>query len=335
MLSGQRWPAHPHPLPDELLSCWLVRTAHANGLKVQTFCQHEFGAHYQIWNRDIDRGAPTWLLNLVSLRTGQDEERVLATTLQTLLGTVFRQQSQSGQLRWILPLNIYHRTRLGHGLQFCPLCLATANEPYYHRAWRVAFHTFCPIHGVMLLDRCPACGKGVAFHRTDLGHPDQEAFAALNICSHCAFDLTRAQTDPVDQWNREIFTSWQHALELLSSPIPHALQQMSDRLAILHHFCALCVSQRLALKLHPYLCAQTGHPLPELTTGMPTFEQRPISERHHIIGLAWWLIHHWPHRLKAAHRDKAVRYNVLFKDFDDCPDWYIESIRTMTNTTCS
>lgn len=35
MLSGEIWPAHPHPLPDEILSSWTLRVAAANGVRLQ------------------------------------------------------------------------------------------------------------------------------------------------------------------------------------------------------------------------------------------------------------------------------------------------------------
>ena len=68
-LTSPLWPIHYKPLPDELLSSWLVRLAHGHGLKVQTFCNLIFGNSQQVWNRDIDRLAPTWLLDQLSYRT--------------------------------------------------------------------------------------------------------------------------------------------------------------------------------------------------------------------------------------------------------------------------
>jgi hypothetical protein len=47
------------------------------------------------------------------------------------------------------------------------------------------------------------------------------------------------------------------------------------------------------------------------------FEQHTFAERYHVLGLAWWLLREWPLRLEAAWKDKAVRYNVLEKDFYD------------------
>ncbi len=61
-LSGSLLPVHLKPLPDELLSSWLVRIAHGHGMKLQTFCAVIFGREKSIWNRDIDKLAPEWLV---------------------------------------------------------------------------------------------------------------------------------------------------------------------------------------------------------------------------------------------------------------------------------
>ena len=47
-------------------------------------------------------------------------------------------------------------------LQFCPQCLAEDEEPYFRREWRLATTIVCARHGSRLLDRCPACGQGLA-----------------------------------------------------------------------------------------------------------------------------------------------------------------------------
>jgi len=40
------------------------------------------------------------------------------------------------------------------------------------------------------------------------------------------------------------------------------------------------------------------------------FEQHTLAQRHHVLGLAWWLPGEWPLRLEAAWKDKAVRYHI-------------------------
>lgn len=135
-LSGELWPAHPKPLPDELLSSWIVRIASANGLKLQTFCDRVFGKEHQLWNRDIDRHAPPWLLASLARHTGTPIKHVRDATLEVYRGRLYRRKHDAGQLRWILPAGVYHRTRRHFGVQFCPQCLAEDHEPYFRTRWR-------------------------------------------------------------------------------------------------------------------------------------------------------------------------------------------------------
>lgn len=332
MLSGKLWPAHPHPYPDELLSSWLVRVAHANGLKVQTFCHLEFGLNHQVWNRDIDRLAPDWILERMGQATGLPVDSVRSTTLLPYLGCLYLQRPSSGQLRWILPLKIYHRMRHGFGLQYCPQCLADDQEPYFRRAWRVAFYTFCPRHNVMLQDRCPVCGSGVAFHRLGLGRSQLLDHLSLSICAYCDFDLRQAIATLIENGDDKVFYLWRKALMLTTGNRGSEAPSNPNYLDVLHHFCKLCTSRRLAPQLRAYLCAQKGNIHVSLAQARMLFEQRSVSERHHVFGLALWLLDQWPARLLQAYQDHAVRYNELLKDFDNPPDWYSQTVHKLTPT---
>jgi len=134
MLSGQLWPVHPHPYQGECLSSWLVRITHANGMKVQTFCGEAFGREFQVWNRDIERLRPDWLLETLSKKTATRYYDVRQTTFYPFEGRLFHHYRAAGVLRWALPLVMYHRKRKGHGMQYCPLCLKEDKDPYYRTA---------------------------------------------------------------------------------------------------------------------------------------------------------------------------------------------------------
>lgn len=331
MLSGRLWPAHPHPYSNELLSSWLVRIAHANGLKVQTFCVQEFGNAHQIWNRDIDRLAPVWLIETISRKTGTPLKRAWSTTLLCYEGKLYDNYHPAGQLRWILPLHIYHRKRKGFGLQFCPVCLAEDVDPYYRRSWRVALYTFCPKHDVMLLDRCPCCGNSVIFHRLELGRPKLINPLSFTNCWSCGYDLRSSPSEPVEKWNGRMFQSWSKALHLIDKGAAESSGFDYSKLAVVHQFCALMVSTRLAPKLMLYVAEKTNQPFFPVKQGRFPFEQRAIGERHYVLGLAWWLIGYWPTRLRIAWFHKAVRYNVLGKDFSHAPLWYVTEIARLVN----
>ena len=319
------WPIHPQPYPDELLSSWLVRTAHANGLKVQTFCHLEFNQRYEVWNRDIDRLAPDWLLHTIQTKTGLSRKRILNTTLLAYQGKLYDNYRAAGQLPWITTLQIYHRKRRGHGLQFCPQCLAEDDEPYFRKSWRTTLHTFCPQHMILMHDRCPACGEGIAFHRQELGKSNGFQFDPLNICWQCQFDLSKADLQKVDVWDKQVFSDWRNVLLNLSDELIPIGREMRDQLKITHHFMTVLFSPRLAPKLHAYLCAQTGRNHQEIrkNKSRTTWESRNVIDRHYMLELCWWLIGDYPNRLLSAWQDKAIRYNHMLKDFSDCPQNFV------------
>lgn len=331
MLTGQSWPAHPHPYRDELLTSWLVRIAHANGLKAQTFCERVFGAQHQIWNRDMDRLAPEWLLQTLANGSQRTLTRVKATTLTEFEHILFHENHSAGQLKWVLPLSIYHRKHEAYGLQFCPQCLSEDKEPYFRRAWRLALFTFCPKHQVMLLDRCPQCGGPIVFHRIELGHPQQVDAETLAICWQCGFDLRSATVESVDKWDHLAFASWERVLRLLARGGRCKSRFDYSRLDALHQLCAIIVSKRLAPKLQGYICSLTHQPVHLLSQNRISFEQRSLFERHYVLGLAWWLMQFWPKRLIKAWKMKVVKYNELVKDYDLQPDVYRKAINEIIN----
>jgi hypothetical protein len=189
---GRLWPAHPKPLEDELLSSWWVRLARANHERLHSFTRIILPGH-AVWNRDLDKSASDETLRLLSRKTGTTYARVQATTLQGLTGCLFPRFNAHGNTKWILPIGVYHRTRRRYGLQFCPQCLRTDAVPYFRRLWRLAFVTMCPVHWTPLLDRCPACGAAVAFHRREFGAARSSiANHPITLCQQCDFDLCDA-----------------------------------------------------------------------------------------------------------------------------------------------
>ncbi|MEC1718902.1 TniQ family protein [Schinkia azotoformans] len=64
----------------------------------------------------------------------------------------------------------------------CPECLKTS--PYLRKSWDITFMTCCPVHKILLLDRCPNCNSY-------LNHFNRGS--SVNQCK-CGFDLTKVQT---------------------------------------------------------------------------------------------------------------------------------------------
>lgn len=251
-LTESLWPIRYKPLPDELLSSWLVRLAHGHGLKVQTFCNLIFGNKLQVWNRDIDRLAPEWLIAELSSKTGASYQKAFKTTLQSYQGIIYHRPRQSGSLTWIQSLKLHHRKFEGFGLQFCPKCLASDIDPYFRKSWRIAFNTTCPIHQCMLHDRCPHCGHGVAFHRSDMKHVEYITAVSLLECHYCGFDLSQTPLRPTSYFDNGIRKSIRGLATRLTSSILN--QQDVENLMVMHHLSKLMLSRSSTARLYSHLC---------------------------------------------------------------------------------
>ena len=330
MLTGKLWPAHPAPYRDELLSSWLVRLAHANGCKVQTFCHLIFKDNQEVWNRDIDRLAPAWLLRTLSKRTSVPSRMIGKTTLRKFAGILYPDYRSSGHLNWIIPLQMQHRMRKGNSLQYCSLCLAEDEEPYYRTTWRLALQTFCPVHHTMMHECCPHCFAPIAFHRQEMGKPNEFKPKPLNTCWSCEWNLSEVPLEIVQTINDISFRNWKSCLQNYSNKYSSMSKEFDYRhFAVLRHICGLICNSKLAPDLQAYICDRIDLPMIEFRQKKIIFEQRSILERHQAILLAWWLLEKWPERMYKAWYYHAIRYNLLLKDLDIYPDNYGEFIKTL------
>ncbi|WP_081986539.1 TniQ family protein [Chitinibacter sp. ZOR0017] len=322
-LTQALWTIHPKPLDDELLSSWLVRIAHMHGLKVETFCHLKFGKERPLWNRDIDRLSPDWLITEICSHTGLSTEAGQATTLRAYEHILYPHFHSAGLLRWILPLKMYHRTRNGFGMQFCPACLAQDSEPYYRRRWRVGFNVFCPTHNCMLHERCPRCEAPIIFHRLELGRPDIVDVGPLSTCFKCGLDLRDTVTEAPEPYDRIAYQVLERAIASLDAPADHNGTSINiGFLSVLHQLCKLMTSRYKSAALRKHITNELRiDDIPLADLRLP-FILRPLHERWHLLQLAAWIMASPELRLTAAWRAKTIRYNHLEKDFTDPPAWY-------------
>jgi len=326
------WPMHPKLLPDELLSSWLVRVAHANGLKVQTFCKVIFGDQRQVWNRDIDRLAPTWLIETLSRYTATPITTVYRSSLRAYEGALYPVYREVGVLQWILNLSLYHRTLAGHGLQFCPCCLASDATPYFRKRWRIGLYAICTVHRTRLLDACPRCSSSVAFHRVEMGKPGQLRHIPLSTCHICGFDLRNAMAASLNAYDDDV----DNALIGICSAVENdklfdASISTMDWMLVMHQLVKLICTPRAGVHLREFLEDQLHTPASDLRPGKTPFELRRLDERLHALRLAIWLASDLESRLRLAWQARAIRYNHMLKDFPNAPVWYRKLTETFSN----
>jgi len=313
-LDTEPWPIPLNPLPDELLSSWLMRLAMAHGVKVQTFSSLTWPTK-AVWNRDIDKSADREFISVLAHKSGTSLWEAHATTLSAYEGYLFETLNRFGPTPWLLPVGIYHRVRQRFGQQFCPFCLREDREPYYRRRWRLAFMTSCERHSICLLDRCPDCRSPVNFHRNELSDSNVSFATSITHCFNCSLDFSSstvsASTTPVT--TPEV-TFIQHLLIGLA----HGSISITNQLDVYsHHFFAGLRQLMRVLALPNQRVANLRQDLDrrfdvrlntitrQNTKTSPNLEGLDIDQRHQLLNGARILLVDWPElfvELSTKHR---------------------------------
>ncbi len=185
--AGRRWPVEVRPAPGELLSSWLHRVAHANGVPPRYFGA-VLGAVGEAWSAQLDRHLPDSvrriLLNHTSICPEDLDGLCLDRSQLSVVGLRTRPQdagTSPEQSCW---------------LQFCPACLREDEVPYFRRSWTLATRVSCFRHGRRLRDRCPSCGQGLAPFRQARLLPQQ-------YCAFCDAPLAKL-TGPANPGARRL-----------------------------------------------------------------------------------------------------------------------------------
>lgn len=332
-LSGAVLPVHPQPKPDEIFSSWFCRIAQENSIKLHTLEVQLWGRGKQIWTRDIDRSIDAPTLALVALVSGTAMERAQDTCLRSYEGKLFERLNVAGNSNWILPAGVFHRTRKRPGMQFCPLCLASDEIPYYRKAWRLALSTFCDVHDALLHDCCPKCHSPVMFHRQELGERWACRVESLTLCTGCGFDLKRAaayQAPVVDihAWltlKSQLFFLDNGWTFISNATLSYSHLYFDVLRNLIHKMLSNWTTSRL---LHQI---QSKFPISQnfsVRHNVP-FEFYGVKERHYILQMATWYLLDWPNRFLEINKKLRIRYSELMREFETAPFWFLDEVKQL------
>ena len=319
-------PARMNPLPDELLSSWLVRLAMAHGMKLHSFCVEIFGRKASIWNRDIDKSADESLITTVAARTDTSFESAFRTTLADYAGRIYETHNPQGNSAWIMPLRIYHRLRRRNGLQFCPFCLREDVEPYYRREWRLSWITVCVKHRIVLLDKCPGCCEPVVYHRQEMGNRNQPVAYSTTVCPSCQTDWTSKASLAVCVAADEQSVKFQKSLKetaetnwtkILNFGSVHSILFFKGLKQILR---ILSVCNR-SIEFRAEIGRRSGIAIGKKVEERH-FDLLPVERRHRILQAAAWLMERWTDEFVEIAKTTKTWSSVLLPQNGDVPFWY-------------
>ncbi len=327
MISGKLFPAHPHPKKGEIFSSWVTRIAQANGNKLHTVGLRIWDRYhaYSFWAHDMDNSASKEVVAAVCRKTGVDFERGWETTLSFYEGILFEQHQQKGVTRWILPAKAFHRTRRGHGMVFCPLCLREDEEPYFRRSWRLSFNTVCEKHGTMMLDGCPKCTASIAYFRRDIGHRERFAADSIVKCHQCDFDLRFCTVREAPTPDGQTLTNYRALIAhhdlgwwFIGSKVLNYSKAYFD---VLHHLASFLTS-KMGGRLLKTTEAEFGcRKFSKRKFERMRFEKRPLKERHWLLLIAFWLLLEWPDRFIRICRKAPLTSSRIMRS-ETFPFWF-------------
>lgn len=330
MLSGRVLPAHPHPLPNELFSSWLTRTAQANGIKAHSLALHLWDRETALaaWARDIDRSMTLHHLMLASVKTGIPICKVRQTTLSVFDGSLTHRVHKNTNDPFVLPCGTQHRFKTKNWLVYCPTCLREDQTPYFRLNWRIALSTVCPIHGTAMLDQCPECEKPINFVRGELGQRFVTFVRSICRCSNCGFDLRSMQPEPL--WYPDDRTRAAH-LSLLSQMGSTSFVFEELRLIRGVQFYPVLVF------LAQFLRNSRGREIAKLLEADRHFtdlthsgykralSEMSIRDRHRFLVPAIWLLCDWPDRFTHYFLQSGL-VPSYFTNTSPMPYWFASRI---------
>lgn len=312
-------PCRPKPLPDELFSSWLIRLGNTYRMQFCDFLQM-LGLAVHLHNSDIDRLASGTLVRSVCELTGTDIQIGRETLLTRRVAVLHndRLRFETPDWPWLIPLGRSHRSGAHAGFQFCPACLSSG-EPYFRWQWRIAFIVCCPVHRVLLADKCPKCHEPIHASAQGLwglreaAHMD--CLIRIERCRTCQFNLRHA---PALVASTSLIERQEALVRNLNSVEEGTGDTAADRFAVLRHIVSLIVGQNLGLEYFRRVVADLSGlervdlPLPyEPDAEILPFEELPVRSRALALEAAIWLTKEWPMRFVNCARAAKVQYPSL------------------------
>ena len=332
-LTGTVWPVHLKPQEDELLSSWLTRLAMAQGQTARSFFNLTWPGRYLLV-RDLDLWNDQAILELLGVKTSTPPARVFATTLASYEGSLFVERPRQSHASWVLARHLNVRPQKWFGLQFCPWCLAADKEPYFRRYWRLALMVLCPIHQVLLLDRCQSCGAAVCYERQSARELGDAESWTLTRCHKCNADLRDSATERngarVDDTELEFQV-------LLATTLRRGWIEMPQNGVIyshlffsgLHQMMSKLIYGRRASSLKAALWQNYAIDLPIefVPDKSVSLERLNVAQRRALLRSVSRLLQDWPDNFIEFCRANKLASHFLIGDTKRLPFWYLRVVR--------
>lgn len=196
-VTASRFLLIPKPLPDEILSSWLTRTAYAHLTHPKTFMNMHFSTGKFNWRPNFDASVSDDILHIIEQKSAISFETIYQMSLRSYESYLQESIIPDGLNTFIVPQ------------RFCPVCLKEDQFPYYRKSWKVLFSTVCFKHHCYLYDRCPSCNTLLK-----ITHMYCNTLPFV-FCQKCGFDLRKARKLTVPKTFNSAFKRMQRIQSIL------------------------------------------------------------------------------------------------------------------------
>lgn len=317
-VTASRFLLIPKPLPDEILSSWLTRTAYAHLTHPKTFMNMHFSTGKFNWRPNFDASVSDDVLRIIERKSALPFVNIYQMTLRSYEGYLQESIIPDGLNTFIVPQ------------RFCPVCLREDQFPYYRKSWKILFTTVCFKHHCYLYDRCPSCNtllKITHMHRNTL---------PFVFCHKCGFDLrtTRKLTVP------KTFNSAFKRIRRIQSILKRGYV-VFNKIPI-YSFSFFEVFVQLAKLLLVYKKSTSiDHQLSiekiikhsHFTKSQPIIRELTIQQQFLILSTLIELFKHYPKNIHHYIKANNLTHWNLSKDMKNMPFWFIKLLDITTPQT--
>lgn len=153
----------------------------------------------------------------------------------------------------------------------------------------------------------------------------------MYICHACGYDFRDAARSEAAFPNVELLQIFDGTLLSLEMPVEEAGRFDLGFYAVMHQLCRVMGVRQNHGRLQAFIAEQLGLSFPLPPTRRICFEQLRQDVRHQVLLCVLWLMADIQHRLETAWGAKAIRYNLMLKDFDKPPRWYLVIVDGFSN----
>lgn len=318
-VTASRFLLIPKPLPDEILSSWLARTAYAHLTHPKTFMNMHFSTGKFNWRPNFDASVSDDVLHLIERKSALAFESIYQMSLKSYESYLQESIIPDGLNTFIVPQ------------RFCPICLREDQFPYYRKSWKILFSTVCFKHHCYLYDRCPSCNsllKITSMYRNAL---------PFVFCHKCGFDLQKSRKLTVPNRLDSAYIRMRRIDSILRrgyiilNKIPIYSFLFFE---VFVQIAKLMLAYKKYLSVDHQSCIEKIAKNTRFTKTQPIIRELSVQQQFLIVSTIMELFSHYPKNFKRYVSSNNLTHWLLTKELKGRAFWYEKLLDQIAPQTC-